>query len=129
MASWMDALKLPIREIESKYTLSELVLMGWHSRLQSYNMSKRFAPRPLPALTDGKEHNVTTINANINYNPNGVKDLGNSYGLPNGINNGVPVPKKFFNEEGELDLRLATGPEAVTYLRKLGIQLTMPLTM
>jgi hypothetical protein len=47
--------------------------------------------------------------------------------MPQGINKGVSIPKKWFNEEGNLDLRLATGLEAATYLRKLGINLSVPM--
>lgn len=120
IASWMDNLKLPVRNIEEKYTSSEIYMMGWHSRLQSYNMSKRFKHKALPEKSAGNGAYIDDIN------PNNVKDLGNAWQLPPSINNGVPIPKKFFNEEGDLDLRRATGPEALAYLRKLGIQISIP---
>jgi hypothetical protein len=127
IASWMDNLKLPIREIENTYTLSELVMMSWHSRLQNYNMSKRFAHnKATPKLGDGK---TVTIDSNRKYNPNGVRETEDSYILPEGINQGVPIPKKFFDEEGNFDLRRASGMEAVTYLRRLGINLVVPMMM
>jgi hypothetical protein len=59
----------------------------------------------------------------VGSNPNGVVDLGTCWKLPDHINNGVPIPKKFFNEEGELDLRRATGNEAAAYLRGLGMKI------
>lgn len=86
-------------------------------------MSKRFANKPkldTDKITSGKV-------ISIDSNPNGVRDLGDSWQLPPNINNGVAIPKKFFDEEGNLDLRRATGPEALAYLRKVGINLSIPL--
>jgi hypothetical protein len=54
---------------------------------------------------------------------NGVRESRDAYELPEGINAGVSIPKKFFNADGELDLRLATGDEAVGYLRALGVNI------
>ena len=129
MASWMDTLKLPIRQIESTYTLSELFILSWNSRLQSYNMSQRFQSARTPALTDGSDK-VTIIDSSYSGNsgnPNGVRDLGNAWAFPDSINKGVPIPKKFFDEEGNMDLRRASGPEAVAYLQKIGVNLMVPM--
>lgn len=128
MMSWVDSFKLPIREIDATYTLSELVMMSWNSRLQSYNMSKRFANNNKPRLETSIDGKATT-DPSDNYNPNGVRDLGNSWQLPSGINNGVPIPKTFFDEEGNFDLRRATGPQALAYLRKVGVNISIPLSM
>lgn len=98
---------MPMREIRKKYTISDLVLMSWDSKQKSYNMRKRFHK--------GSDSEVGT-----------VKDVGEAWQLPEGVNNNVAIPKKFFNDEGELDLRLATGEEACAYLRKLGISI-MPV--
>lgn len=104
-------------------------MMGWHSKLQSYNLSKRFAHSKEKSKELSTTDKSITIDSNRSYNknPNGVRETETSYILPSEINNGVPIPKKFFNEEGDLDLRRATGMEAVTYLRKIGIQLTIPM--
>jgi hypothetical protein len=37
----MEALNLPLRAIEEKYTLSEIALMSWRSREQGYQMRKK----------------------------------------------------------------------------------------
>lgn len=121
----MEALKLPVREIESKYTTSEIIIMGWQSKLQNYNMSKKFnsSTKALP------ESSGKVVDINYNRNPNNVRDIGDAWQLPGNINNGVPIPKKFFDEEGNFDLRRASGPEALAYLRKIGVNLTIPVTM
>ena len=124
----MDSLKLPIREIEATYTISELVIMSWHAKLQAYNMSKRFDHnKKLQPVTSAESKVVTIESGKAQKNPNNIQETDSSYILPSSINNGVPIPKKFFNSEGEMDLRLASGIEAATYLRKIGIQLTVPL--
>jgi hypothetical protein len=119
IASWIDNFKMSIREIENRHTTSELVILSWYSRLQSFNMNKK-SPRQDLQLTDGKT--VT----NYGSNPNGIVETETSYIMPRGINNGVAVPKKFFDADGSFNLRLATGPEAATYIRRLGISITVP---
>lgn len=101
-----------MREIRRKYTKSELMLIAWDSKQKSYNLSKQFKDRSSSSNSDAP----STIT-------NGIRETDNAYELPEGINGGVAIPKKFFNKEGELDLRLATGDEACGYLRALGVNI------
>lgn len=60
---------------------------------------------------------------------NGVKETDHAYVLPRDVNNGVAIPKRFFNKEGEVDLSKATGNEAVAYLNALGLNIGIPMLM
>lgn len=51
------------------------------------------------------------------------------YLMPKDLNNGVAIPKKFFDAKGEMDLRLATGEEACQYLRAIGLDLPPVIRM
>lgn len=57
---------------------------------------------------------------------NGIRETPNHYILPEGVNNGVPIPKKFFDKDGNFDLSLATGEEACAYLRAVGVNVMSP---
>lgn len=120
-ASWIDNFKLPIREIENRHTRSELAMLSWYSKLQSYNLSKNRPARDHLALPEGSRTNTVD-----GYNPNGVTETETSYILSHGLNNGVAIPKKFFDKKGEFDLRQATGPEVATYIRRLGVNVMVP---
>lgn len=119
MASWADSLKKPFREIKAKYTKSELTLIAWDSRLKSYNLSLGMAnTKTTPKISNGIESSETV-------SPAGVKETEGAYVLPKGVNNGVPINKKFFDENGDIDLRRGTGPEVANYIRRLGIPLAI----
>jgi len=118
----MDTFKLSMREIRKKYTKSELVLMAWDSRQKSQNMRRAYKK---PKLENGKEQREY-VGHTSGKNPNGIRETEDAYEMPSGLNKGVPVLKKWFNKEGELDLRLATGPEAVKYCNAIGINIAMP---
>jgi hypothetical protein len=85
-------------------------MQAWESKQKSYNLSKSF-------------NKGSSARADRESNPNGVKEEGDCYVLPDGVNNGVPLPKKLFNKDGMFDLSLATGKEACNYLRRLGISI------
>ena len=72
--------------------------MGWRSAEQT-NQLKKNTPASL--------RNVTSTKARTKYGP------GDS--VPDNL------PDRFFNEEGEVDLRNVTGRDAVHYLAALGI--------
>lgn len=57
------------------------------------------------------------------HNPSRVIEHDDSYELPKDINNGVAIPKTFFNNEGDLDLSKTTGPNAVRYLNAIGLNI------
>jgi len=111
-----------MREIRRRYTKSDLVLLGWDSQQKSYNMSKGFKRQP-KLLSDGtKPQKLGSLNAQI-------VETEDAYLMPDDLNNGVPIPKKFFTKDGEFDLRLATGPEAKHYMEALGVHLPPVLKM
>lgn len=84
------------RELESKFTRSELVLLAWRSQEQS-----------------------AMLDASLKKNKGGSRTPSGSYeeGVPEGL------PPHFYNERGEVDLRKVTGKEAYRYFSSLGIKL------
>ena len=44
-ASWMESLKMPLRDIYKKYTKSEMAMQGWRSSEIAHNMSEHHARR------------------------------------------------------------------------------------
>jgi len=55
-----------------------------------------------------------------------IEERGDFYYLKDDeVNNGVPFPKKAFDENGELDLRKLKGEDAARYIRGLGINLAI----
>jgi hypothetical protein len=108
---------MSMREIRKKYTKSELVIMSWDSKQKAYNMSLVRGKKPLTA-SDAK---TVTYEANVN----GIRETATAYEVPKTLNNGVAIPKKFFNQDGEIDLRQATGPEALSYLRAVGVNIAV----
>jgi hypothetical protein len=120
----MDNFKLPMREIRLKYTKSELVLMAWDSRQKAYNMHKLSSNRP--KIKDVASSNkIEYVGSTSGKNPNNISETVDAYEMPSTLNKGIPILKKWFNEEGELDLRKATGPQAVRYLNALGLNIAM----
>lgn len=57
--------------------------------------------------------------------PRGIQETETAYVLPDGVNNGMPIPKKAFDEDGELDLRRLSGDQGAAYIRGLGIPLAV----
>jgi hypothetical protein len=112
----MEAFKLPMREVRKTYKKSELSIMSWRSQETAALMRSRMHTNT-PAASDENRPYVPSQTVR------GVEDTGTAYKLPNDVNNGVPIPKKFFNADGDLDLSQATGREAVTYLKALGLNI------
>lgn len=77
------------REIEQRFTKSELVLLAWRSQEQAAEMKRR-----MEAGSDEQPRN-----------------------------NGVP--KKYLNDEGEVDMSKMTGDEAYRYLQGIGFPVGM----
>lgn len=117
-ASWMDTFKMSMREIKKKYTKSEMLLMAWDSRQKSYAMKQLYSSSKTTKQSGVAKDSVTTTPARHN-----VRETKDGYELPDNVNNGVSIPKKFFNNSGEIDLSHASGPEAVKYLQALGINI------
>ena len=108
-----------MREIQSRFTVSELAIIAWRGKEMTANMRKDRPPVNFNSTQLGPGYPDQPIN------PNRIIETEDAYIFPDGINNGVPVPKKFFDEEGEFNLSKATGPEAVRYLNALGLRIGM----
>ena len=85
-------------EIEQKFARSELAIVGWRSQETSYLMDKQ--------MKKGRSNAGPPAEAG---------ELMTDPSLPYGL------PEKFFNKEGELDLRQVTGAEALRFLRTQGV--------
>lgn len=110
----MESIGLPMREIRKRYTLSEIYIMGWRSKEMSQNMRRdRKGLRSIPPASG-----PTPVAHGKRVR---VEETDEAYILPEDVNNGVALPKTFFNKEGELDLSLQTGPAAVRYLQAIGL--------
>ena len=84
-----------MREIEERFTKSELVLMAWRSQELHYNLKK-----DMPETKKGKKR--------IMYGP---EDIG-----PEGM------PDEFYDEDGEINLSQVKGEDARRYFEtRLGI--------
>jgi hypothetical protein len=135
VASWIDNFKIPLKEIKAKYTKSDLTLIAWDSRLRNYNMSLGFK-EARTSRSDGAvgsafvprvPQRAPVPKADDYISPAGVRETDTAYILPEGVNNGMPIPKDAFDEEGEIDLRKLPGPKAAQYLRGLGIPMAVVL--
>jgi hypothetical protein len=87
----MEMFGLSKRELEEKFTRSEMVLLAWRSQEVSAKL----------------EQTTAGMNSGKNFNSN----------APQGL------PKHFYNEEGEVDLRQVTGAEAYRYFSSRGVRL------
>jgi hypothetical protein len=89
---------MPLTEIEERFTKSDLAVVGWRSQETSYLMDKK-TKRGSAAVGPGEE----------------ARDYFNDPNLPTGM------PGRFFNKEGELDLRGVTGDDALKFLKMQGV--------
>lgn len=82
------------RELEAKFTKSEIVFLAWRSQEVSFK------------LDQGMETSKSSAK-NIKYSGQVPSDL----------------PDEFFNEKGEIDLRGVTGEQAYNFFSNQGIHL------
>lgn len=113
MASWIETFQAPLHEIEERFKKSELAIVAWSSQEQSEHLRQRMKQ----SETKGQAQYGTPPNAKI---PPGSS-------VPEGL------PARFFNKDGELDLRGVTGMEAWQYMQAIGkrlpyIPIERPLT-
>ena len=94
-ASWIETFHMPMAEIENKFTTSELSIVAWKASETAYHMRQKM-----------KEHKTEETAGPRKNHP----ILGN-------------LPDRFFNEEGDLDMRLMTGEEAWNFLQRQGKRL------
>jgi hypothetical protein len=97
MAAQIEMFGLSKREIERKFCRSELVLLAWRSQEISASL----------------EQQSPESDSNIPKKKRKYSDAS----IPDGL------PDHFYNESGEVDLRLVTGEEAYKYLSAVGMKL------
>lgn len=106
---------MPLEEIRDRFTKSERVMIAWRSQEQYWQMKKKMGDRPRGrkrATEPGKKGKEVRIKGQrIQYNDSMVDSM----------------PDKFFNEEGELDMRLMTGQQAVAYMNAKSKEMGLPL--
>jgi hypothetical protein len=90
----MQEFKMPLSEIEEKFTLSEMAIMSWSSQEHMAGLEKRSVNRPTRTKESNTKQNKTES-----------------------------LPEHFYNEEGEIDLRRVTGKEAYRFLSSQGIKI------
>lgn len=113
VASWMESLKIPIREIRKKYTKSELAIMGWRSREMSFNLQGVSNHHPQGSdsstnLPDPKDLIPETVPDRV------IRQLEERMG---------PTIVAKIEKAGEVDLRMMTGEEARQYMAVMGVSL------
>lgn len=99
----METFQLPLSEIEERFTKSELMIVGWRSQETAYQMDlqmKKGSSAVGPPQEARAMYNDPTLPTNL--------------------------PAKFFNKDGEVDLRQVTGPEALKFLHLQGIDIFAP---
>jgi len=108
----MQEFKMSMDEIEEKFTKSELMIMSWTSQEQAAHLEeetkrKKTSIKNKTQLQDleeelsGKE--ITTVERQSS-----------------------DLPDRYYNEEGEVDLRKVSGKEAVRLLSAMGMHF-MPM--
>jgi hypothetical protein len=86
---------MPLCEIEERFVKSELAIIGWRSQETAHQMSAN--------MKKSKE------------------DSGDPSGAQNDGTVPIGLPERFFNSDGEVDLRQVTGADALNFLRKQGV--------
>ena len=91
------------RELEEKFTKSELVILAWRSQETAATLEKM-----------GKE---SQDSFKEKTRPKPDRPWVPDAQMPSGL------PDHFFNEDGEVDLRNVTGEEAYRYFSSIGVRL------
>jgi hypothetical protein len=87
------------REMEKKFRRSELIIMAWRS--QEVSASLEIKQEGTVPESGGRRKKNTYADAQVPKN----------------------LPDKFYNEEGDIDLRRVTGAEAYKYMMSQGVKL------
>lgn len=101
-ASLLEAFKAPLREVNARFTRSELAISGWRSRETAYNMRQ-----------SSNRSRGDTVNRSME---DAVGDL-NLQALETRMGG---VAEKAMTPEGDIDLGRLTGSEAMRYFNALG---------
>jgi len=116
----MEAFQAPLREIQNRFTKSEIVIMGWRSAEQAYKMRLR-----IDRVSEDDEsqedrpqfENKRTQTENKRRKKKEYADAD----VPENL------PDRFYDEDGEVNLSKATLKDAVKYMNAIGIKMPMPL--
>lgn len=113
-ASWMEATKLPLRELRKRYTRSELAIMAWRSSEIAANMEDNMATvrkqqtQTADVVQQGAE--AVVINAVRERELAIIEDKIGGF-----------IWKAVDEKTGDIDLRKLTGTEAAIYMEAMGI--------
>ena len=107
-------LKMPMREIRDKYTKSEIFLMGWHSAEQAYNMRTNSESKAQANDASGRADTSRMLD---HMSPTNVTERVLEERL------GPEIISKMVDEKGNMDLRKLTGPQALHFMRSMGISI------
>lgn len=101
---------MPLREIEDKFTLSELVMTAWRSQEIASQMGKDVDVKTSSSPTTSKNRVHDEIDPETQKRKPGLThDLIES------------LPDRFFNEEGDLDLRRVSSEDALKFFQAAGM--------
>lgn len=114
----MEMFQAPLREIQDRFTKSELVILGWRSAEQAYKMRLRMH-RPSKDEDDDKP--VFEGEAKTEAKAEGKKKTYADADTPENL------PDRFYDEEGEVNLSKTTLRDAVQYMNAIGIKMPVPM--
>jgi hypothetical protein len=126
-----------LREIEQRFTKSEIVLYAWRSQEQYYQFQQRMAknqPDVSEEESEEEDYEEVTGNEDVdrildavdrNYNLDRKKEIRRKKRIKKKVTGKIPqnLPDRFYNKDGEVDLRQVTGEDAMKYFSKQGIPL------
>lgn len=101
----MEEFKAPVREIEERFTRSELVIIAWRSQEMHHNFKKQRGDSIVETSTQSKSGKYRK-----EY-PDGIGPEG--------------MPDHFFDEHGDFNLSKVTGEEAKRYF-ETRLKIPMP---
>lgn len=134
---------MPLREVEEKFTKSEMIMFAWRSQEQYWNFKSKMdndeyaedESEDLPEDESTGDVDVDKMYAALDKKYGAkkqkkpekvkVKRTRDGYRKQYGGNVKIPtnLPAHFYNKDGEVDLRQVTGNEAYQYFARLGVPL------
>ena len=108
---------MPLEEVRERFTISEMALISWRSQEQYWQMKVRLGNRDKKKKVTAKDSKVI---AELKKKSGGKRiQYGDRY-----VDS---MPDEWFNEDGELDMRLMPGREAVKYMNARSKEIGLPL--
>lgn len=101
---------MPSREIRSRFTKSDIAIMGWRAAETAANMRNKTLRR-MPQRT-------TTTDDGIHFGMESVEHDEFLHGVEARLQG---IVHKIVDDKGNIDLRRLTGDEAMQYMSALGI--------